>query len=179
MKKLIFFLFLVFLPGCARLRVETKEPIRVDINMRLDVYQHVVEDVRSIEEQIYGNRKRKINYLFGASPVYAASQVEEAIKQRRQRVEVIENYLGRGYVGENRKAYLEVIEDNVSPEVKRIVEKENKDRSLIYRDVARRNNAPLAETKKVFFKNHYQRAPSGWHFEIYDSSKGAYTWVKK
>lgn len=179
MSRLILSIFLVVLFGCARVMVETKEPIRVDISMRLDVYQHVLRDVEAIEEQIYGNQEKQINSIFGTALVYAADQVDSAIEGRRQRVGKIESYFEQGYIGENREAYLEIIGDNVSDQVKSIISQENQDRRIIYKDTASRNNAPLDEVKKVFFQNHYQRAPSGWYFEIYDSSLRQYIWQKK
>lgn len=179
MKKAILFIFLIVLFGCARVTVETKEPIRVDINMRLDIYQHVLRDVEAIEEQIYGNQERQMNSIFGIGLVYAQDQMQAAIEKRRERVTEIENYFEQGYIGENRNAYLEVISKSAPEAVKNIVSRENADRETIYRETARRNNAPLPEVRKVFFESHYRRAPSGWYFEVYDSRTGEYTWQRK
>ncbi|MDD5729736.1 MAG: hypothetical protein PHN57_01210, partial [Candidatus Omnitrophica bacterium] len=42
--------------GCARVRVEApKEPIKVDISMRLDIYQHVTKDINDIENIVTGS----------------------------------------------------------------------------------------------------------------------------
>ncbi len=179
MKKigLVFVVFILL--GCARVMVETKDPIRVDINMRLDVYQHVVQDVNSIEEQIYGDPQKQMNSIFRLGNVYAADKVQEAINRRRERVSKIESYFRQGYIGENKKAYLEIRKKEAPSRVKEIVELENEDRRVIYRDTARKNNAPLSEVKKVFFKSHYRRASSGWYFEVYDSDKKEYVWQKK
>ena len=52
---LILFLGLAAGLGCARVRVEApKEPIKVDISMRLDIYQHVEKDIDAIENIVSG-----------------------------------------------------------------------------------------------------------------------------
>lgn len=179
MRNIALIVFLVFLPGCARVLVETKDPIKVDISMRLDIYQHVLRDVEAIEEQIYGQPEKKMNFLFTVSKVYAADSVETAIKRRRDRVSEIEEYFNSGYIGENRSAYLEVLVSEAPDKLKRTIKQENQDRQIIYEDTARKNNAPLGEVKKVFFNNHYSRAQAGWYFEVYDSSTGRYSWKQK
>ncbi len=188
MKKVLVVLLGILILGCAKLTVGTKDPIQVDINMRVDVYQHVVEEAESINEQIYGNDKfQKFNHLFfELQNVYAASlslQIEEAIEKRKQRAELVKEYMKRGYIGENKNALLEVLEDNVSEElkskVKEITEKENKDRLIIYEAVAEKNDVSRASVEKIFLKQDYKRAPQGVWFQIYSQEKNKYIWVKK
>ena len=39
--------------GCAHIKMEApKEPIKLDVSMRLDVYQHVENDINQIENTI-------------------------------------------------------------------------------------------------------------------------------
>ena len=41
--------------GCATVRMKApKEPIKVDISMRLDIYQHVQKDIEAIENIVSG-----------------------------------------------------------------------------------------------------------------------------
>ena len=95
----------------------------------------------------------------------------------------IQNYLKTGFVGENRNGYLQVLNANTpadkQPDILVVVKQENKDRKIIYQATAEKNGANLAETQKVFFQNHYKRAPSGYWFEVYDQEKGKYKWVQK
>ena len=56
------FLLMVFLMaslGCARIKVEApKEPIKMDISMRLDIYQHVQKDIDDIESIVSGSKEK-------------------------------------------------------------------------------------------------------------------------
>jgi uncharacterized protein YdbL (DUF1318 family) len=179
MKKLGVVLIMVIFLGCAKLSVETKKPIQVDINMRLDVYQHVVQEADSIESQIYGNSQPEINSIFTIGAVYAADNQEDAIRRRKERAAKIENYFDQGYIGENRKGYLSLLKNDLPSQVEEIVAKENKDRKIIYENTAEKNNAKLSAVEKIFFKDHYNRASSGWYFEVYDQNKEKYIWQKK
>ena len=52
------------LGGCASVQVNApKEPIKMDISMRLDVYQHVVKDIDDIESIVAGGGK--VGHLLG------------------------------------------------------------------------------------------------------------------
>ncbi|MFO8052707.1 MAG: DUF1318 domain-containing protein [Candidatus Omnitrophota bacterium] len=179
MRKVTFFVFLIVLIGCARVAVETKKPLKVDINMRLDVYQHVVKEAESIEDQIYSNDNPQMNSILSVGSVYAADDSSEAIERRQQRAPKIESYFNKGYIGENRNGYLKLIKSDAPSQVKEIISGENKDRKIIYENTAKKNDAKLSAVEKIFFKDHYQRAPSGWYFEVYDSGKGEYTWQRK
>lgn len=179
MKKLGVALVIVILFGCAKVSVETKKPLKVDINMRLDVYQHVVKEANSIEDQIYGSNQPQMNSLFSIGVVYAADNLEDTIERRKQRAAKIEDYFNKAYIGERRNGYLEVIKSDAPDQVKEIISGENKDRKIIYENTAKKNDAKLSAVEKIFFKDHYKRAPSGWHFELYNQDKGKYTWQKK
>jgi len=177
--------FLIFaLFGCAKLNVETKEPIKVDIKMRLDVYQHVVKEVDSIEGQIYGTDEKEVNSLFTIESVYAAEQdpqnVKSAIERRKSRASEVEGYFAKGYIGENRRAYLSFIPGAYPQDklrVQSIIEAENNDREQIYKATAQKNNIDISQAEKIFFQDHYNRAPQGWWFEV--RTNGTYEWVKK
>ena len=180
MKKLVIVFIGLVVFGCAKVSVETPKPIKVDINMRVDVYQHVVKDVESINDQIYGPENKELNSLFGLGTVYAqdlSTQASEAIARRKSRVGKIEEYFSKGYIGENRKALLEIVGDvpaNTKSEVKDIVNQENKDRDIIYGATAKKNNTDISGVRKVFFESDYKRASSGFWFQT-ESGK----WVQK
>ena len=178
----IFCVLAVF--GCARVNLQTTEPIKVDVNMRVDIYQHVVEDVQSIEDQIYGDKERKINFLFSLENVYAqdySDSIAQAIQGRKSRIDIIDEYLQKGYLGENKNADLEIVSKDISPDTKeeltRIVKDENKDRGLIYEYTADKNNADIVKTRKIFFDDHYKRAPGGYWFQV--CTDGECNWVQK
>lgn len=190
MRKMVLIGSILFLFGCAKVSLQTSQPLKVDISMKVDIYQHVVNDVDSIEGQIYGNKKdsveKKLNALFSFEEVYAQDSPNElslAIENRKARVSVIEEYFSQGYIGENKNAYLEIIMKDISEDTKREVElnikKENADRETIYKATANKNSAELAKTQKIFFDDHYKRAPSGYWFEVDSDGQGNYTWIKK
>ena len=186
MKKIIAIFCVMAIFGCAKIKLETAKPIKVDINMRVDVYQHVVKDVEAVEGQIYSNNIKQMNAIFTLQSVYAAnysSHIELAIQRRKMRLSTIERYLAKEYIGENRDAHLEIIGVNIpkeiKEEVKSLIEEENRDREIIYKAIAEKNGVSVSETRKVFFKDHYNRAPSGYWFEVYSKRKGGYIWIKK
>ncbi|MCF7870067.1 MAG: YdbL family protein [Candidatus Omnitrophica bacterium] len=179
MKKLGIVLSLIILFGCAKVSVETKKPLKVDINMRLDVYQHVVKEAESIEDQIYNSDNTQMNSILGIAAVYAEDNLSEAIERRKQRAAKIKDFFNKGYIGENRNGYLELIKNETPSQIREVIAKENKDRKVIYENTAKKNNTKLSAVEKIFFKDHYQRAPSGWYFEVHSQSKEKYIWQKK
>lgn len=173
------FLFLCL--SCARVDVQTSKPIQLDINMRVDVYQHVVKEVDSIEDQIYGDDGNKVNRIFGFSNcAYAAdyneNELEEVVNRRKARGGLIEQLMDTGAIGENREAFLEE-RSGLDSSMQRIVVEENQDRAKMYAILARKNGVSISDIKKVVFQDHYNRARSGWWFEVNDN--GRYVWRKK
>lgn len=177
----IFLIFIAF--GCARIKVESTEPIKVDINMRVDVYQHVVEDIGSINDQIYGSGEKDFNALFVFQEAYAADLPQEAsaaISRRKARVNKIEEYFIKGYVGENRDAFLQIIAGvpvEAKGEVENLIGEENKDRKIIYEAIADKNKIDILTVRKAAFADDYERALSGYWFEVCEGD--GYVWVKK
>ncbi|MBD3245578.1 MAG: YnbE family lipoprotein [Candidatus Omnitrophica bacterium] len=185
----IFFFITALLCAAActpRVQLQTKDPLKVDINMRVDVYQHVVEEADSIEDQIYGDSPTQLNWLFGIQNVYAQDsgvQIEDAIAVRKELAPKVKRFFEAGYVGENRNGYIELIDMNIAPEkkeeIQQVIEKENKARRQIYRVTAAKNNLEVSQVERIFFRDHYKRAASGDWFERYDKTKGKHVWEKK
>lgn len=182
----VFFLFLFCTTiGCAKVSLETAKPLKVDVTMRIDVYQHVQKDAASIEDQVYGSSEKQFNYNFIMGNVYAQSyslDVGAAIERRKNRAGVIEKYFSQGYIGETKTAYLKAM-DGMAQDVKAQVEQsiidENSDRGVIYKFTAEKNNADISETEKIFYNDHFQRAQAGYWFEICDQSGSNCQWKKK
>ncbi len=185
MKKVFFILLAIALISCAKVNLQTSQPLKVDINMRVDVYQHVVKDVESIQDQIYGSTQKQMNAILFINEAYAQEYSEDvtaAIERRRTRVDAIDRYFSKGYIGENKSALLEFIaKDNLLADLKNTIEntiaEENADRSLIYKAIAEKNGVNVSETAKIFFDDDYKRAPSGYWFEVNDG--GRYAWKQK
>ncbi|MDD4183234.1 MAG: DUF1318 domain-containing protein [Candidatus Omnitrophica bacterium] len=184
MKKVFFILSTVALISCAKVNLQTSQPLKVDINMRVDVYQHVAKDVESIQDQIYGSTPKQINAILLMNEAYAqeySADVTAAIERRKTRLGTIDKYFAKGYIGENKDAYLQYVAKGLLTDLKNTVEsiiaEENADRSAIYKAIAQKNGVDVSETAKVFFDDDYKRAPSGYWFEVYEG--GQYIWKQK
>ena len=114
MKRLFLVLVvMIFCLGCAKLSVQgTKEPIKVDISMRLDVYQHVQKDINAIEDIVGGAPQEKkpddqqslLGLFIGSA--YAqqdlSPEIQQAALRRKDRVSELYALEGQGVVGEDK-----------------------------------------------------------------------------
>jgi len=101
---------LVLAAGCASVQVRApKEPIKMDISMRLDVYQHVVKDIDNIESIVAGGAKTAwLGNLF-VGTAYAAetglpAEATEAAYRRRDRKGSLDAYIAQGALAEGADA---------------------------------------------------------------------------
>ena len=180
MKKGWFFIFaLIMALGCARVMVETpKEPIKVDISMRLDVYQHIAKDIDAIEGIVSGEAKtssdkESLLNLFVAC-AYAkdlSPEVEDAALRRRDRRAEISSWQEEGVVGENRSGFLEIRNAaQADSALRQLVEAENNDRMVIYQAVAEKNGVGVKDIQKIYAKRLQDDAPAGTPIEIINQS---------
>jgi len=161
---------ILFAVGCAKVRVEApKEAFKVDISMRLDIYQHVGKDIDSIENIVSGAAKKQSapgakNLLnMFVQDAYAqeglGAEVEQAALRRRDRKPSLSKYESSGVVGENKSGLVEVRAANADALV--LVRDENSDRMVIYRAVAQKNNTSVEEVQKLYAKRLQTDAPAG------------------
>jgi len=170
----------LFIISCAKISVETTKPIKVDISMRVDIYQHVVKDIEDINDQIYGSSEKDFNSLFDFEQVYAADRMSAAISRRKERVGLIEGYFAQGYIGESKDALLELrgnVPERESDQIQKVISEENKDREILYKAIAEKNKTSISSVQKVSFESDYKRAPSGYWFQVPDGE--GYIWKKK
>ena len=190
MRKVFLAFVVLALISCARVHFRTEEPIKLNINMRIDVYQHVAKDADSIEDEIYGEDDEGANIFFSSGTAYAAessAEVNAAVERRKKRTDEIGKYFTNGYIGENRQAHLKIKTRALPPSlaketkmaIRRMIEDENRDREIIYRAVAKKRGAEVSEVRKVFLEEHYKRAPKGAWFELFNKEKGKYVWKRK
>jgi len=172
-------LVLLLLMGCARVRFESKDPIKVDVTMRLDIYQHVAKDVAAIEDLVSSGSEKKggsvspksLSWL-GIAEVYAQddlegsypSDVQSAIERRKARRQELLALESEGAVGETASGYVVVKKGNAAS----LVEEENRDRRMIYQYVASKNQASVDNTGRVFAKRIHEDAPLGTPLESPD-----------
>jgi uncharacterized protein YdbL (DUF1318 family) len=166
---LILILFLTLTFGCARVDVGgTEKPIKVDVTMRVDVYQHVVKEIDGIEDMVRSEEPAKTEEpqsflnLF-CSSAWAADfspQVQEAVSGRKARLSRINQLLSQGVIGENNQGVL-TIRKSADSETENLVSAENIDRETIYQDLALRNNASIDEIRIIYAEKMQVLAPAG------------------
>lgn len=166
-------LTLFVLLGCARVSIDTKKPIQVDVKMRVDIYQHVAQDVASIEDMISSEPKAKgaeqvSLFLLGVKEAWAQVEtdypqdVRAAIERRKARRSELISWEAKGVIGENMRGQVELVNRATADNsVAGLVEQENRDRSTIYAYVAGKNNASVDETARISAKRIQEDAPSG------------------
>ncbi len=175
--------------GCARVRIDSKDPIKLDVKMRLDIYQHVARDVDSIEDMIAGPQEKegaqvlqKTSLLdFIVPAAYAGKladfpdEVVVAIERRKERRAGIVLLESQGYIGENENGFIDVFDKvSLDPGKLTMVEEENKDRLVIFEYVAKKNGASVGETGRVFADRIQKDAAAGTPIE-----EGQGEWVVK
>ncbi len=184
MSVVVLFLFLGI--GCAQVQVKApKEPIKVDITMRLDVYQHVEKDIDNIESIVSGKKTpnskdgMKLNFLMPMQNAYAeeglSAEVEQAALKRRDRKDELVSWEKEGAIGENKMGLVETR----SPQApSQLVNAENADRILIYKEISLKNEATFEDVQKLYAKRLQEDAPAGTPIETMDAS-GNYSWKIK
>jgi len=177
--------------GCARVSVEApKEPIKVDISMRLDVYQHIQNDIDAIEDIVSGgssvpDEKDKQSLLEMFMPLaYAedglSKQVEKAALGRRSRLQEITNLEKSGVAGENKLGFLEIRNASAADSsTEQLLKSENADRLTIYKSLAEKNNISLEEIQKIYASRLQKEAPAGTPIEVFNQVSGSYEWKIK
>lgn len=184
----IIFVALIVL-GCAQVQVKApKEPIKVDVTMRLDVYQHVTKDIDDIESIVSGNSAAPVGpqsrlpglvgIAYAEEPM--GSDMEGAAMRRRDRRGQIASLESQGILGENRRALVVVRKTGSSTEsTEALVASENQDRQTIYKSIATKNGTSVEEVQKLYAKRLQQDAPAGTPIEIVDGSTGKFSWITK
>ncbi len=188
---LMVFLGLIMVLGCARVSVQApKDPIKVDISMRLDIYQHIKNDIDDIENMVTGSPEKSkpkgsqsLLNIF-VSDAYAAEglslEVEAAALRRKDRRDQLVSLQAQGILGENKTGLLEIrLSANADAGITSFVSAENADRMIIYQSIAKKNGSSLEEVKKLYAKRLQTDAASGTPIEIFNDASGSYEWIVK
>jgi len=169
----IFLIAVIVLLGCARANmVAPKDAIKLDVSMRLDVYQHVAKDVDSIENQVSGSPKTTVSQNhqslleYFTTNAYAQEDlgagVQAAVSNRKNRRPDLKAMEAKGVIGENASG---LVEARSGPTGQDLVQAENNDRMVIYKAVAEKNGSSLSDVQQMFAKRHQADAPSGTPIE--------------
>ena len=175
--------------GCARVRVEApKDPIKLDISMRLDIYQHVAKDIDAIEGIVSGSEKKPAVGKQGTwlgifvKDAYAQEsfgpEVEKAAYSRRDRKSELDSWEEKGVIGENKLGMVE-IRGSADSSTKALIDAENSDRMVIYKAIASKNGISIEEVQKIYAKKLQDGANSGTPIETLNESSGQYEWKVK
>ncbi len=160
--------------GCARVRVEApKEAIKLDVSMRLDIYQHIEKDIDRIEDIVTGvdkasNKGDRSFLQLLVSNAYAqegglSPEIEQAVFGRRSRRSELVTFEARGIIGENSMGLVEVRGEGGRADV--LVEPENQDRMAIYQSVANKNGSSVGDVQRIYAKRLQDDAPPGTPIE--------------
>lgn len=161
------YLFLIFMTGfvaisCATVQVQApKDPIKMDIAMRLDVYQHVAKDIDDIESLVAGKKNIAWFENLFVQTAYAqdlSPDVLQAVERRKERRAEVMNLLAQGAIGESKDALLVVRGSN---DAAGIVSAENQDRMIIYNSIAQKNGSNVSDVQKIYAERLQKDAPKG------------------
>lgn len=183
-------LALVAFFGCARVRVEApKDPIKLDISMRLDIYQHVAKDIDAIEDIVSGNESKIAPGKKGSmldifvTEAYAQDslgpEVEQAAYRRKDRKPQLVSLETSGVLGENKLGMIEDRRGSADSYANAIIDAENNDRMVIYKAIATKNGISVEEVQKMYAKKLQDGANPGTPVEILNESSGQYEWKVK
>jgi len=173
--------------GCAQVQVKApKEPIKVDVTMRLDVYQHVTKDIDDIENMVSGQSSQAVgpqSRIIGlVGTAYAegglSPDVEEAAMRRRDRRGQIVSLQSQGVLGENKSGLL-VVRKSGTGSAEELAASENRDRITTYKGIAEKNGTSVGEVQKLYAKRLQKDAPAGTPIEVVDASTGKFSWIAK
>jgi uncharacterized protein YdbL (DUF1318 family) len=195
MKKKLLFVMLVGVVvslGCARVKFEApKDPIKVDISMRLDVYQHVEKDIDQIENIVSGKKEEKAvskdkQSLLGlVSIAYAqdsglSPEEEQAALRRKDRLAQLISFEQNGVIGEDKSGYVQ-IRSRATPDTAAndLVRKENEDRKIIYDALALRNGVSVDDIQRLYAKRLQANVASGTPIEEWNKQSGSFEWKSK
>jgi len=170
MKKISFIVMagILLVVGCATVKVQApKEPIKVDITMRLDVYQHVQNDIDTIENIVTGTDKGSfLGYFVGTAYAQDLSpEVEQAALRRRDRRGELIALEQSGTIGETFSGLVTIrAAGNYTAE--QLVRDENNDRMVIYNAIASKNGTSVEDVQKLYGERLQRDASSGTPIEI-------------
>ncbi|MEM7146348.1 MAG: DUF1318 domain-containing protein [Verrucomicrobiota bacterium] len=157
-------LFTGGLCGCTKpfdVNLATEEPIKVDIDMRVDVHQYGEKPQEEKDAQL------------------SHEQVVERMWARMAEVQELKN---NRLVGENRMGLLEIRElpaGDYGEYVSKTVLEENTDRAYLMTRETQERGVELVEVQRQQWENRKQNAFPGEWIEVEGDMPGRYRWVRK
>ncbi|CAN5835048.1 hypothetical protein BH11VER1_BH11VER1_05070 [soil metagenome] len=154
---------LFFVSACKSFKVNlsSPDPIKVDVNMRLDVYQYKGDEPGKADAA-------QISY-------------EEAVARQRNRMAEVQKLKDNRLVGEDHRGLLHLREKpggEWGTYVERTVSTENEDRTLLMRHAAQEGNRALHEVQDEQWKLRTDKAFKGEWIEVPDEKDKSYKWIQ-
>lgn len=143
----------------------TRDPLKVDVNVRLDVYQY----------------SKPTDGAAVNTPGTAVSR-EDVLKRQRDRTGEVQTLKNNRLVGENHRALLTIRELPAGEQgawVKKVVQGENDDRVFLLVEQARQENLQMHEVQTRAWQLNIERAFPGEWIEVPGEKEGLYKWVQK
>ena len=159
----------MLLGGCSGfpVHVSTPEPLKVDITMRVDIFQHAKQTADEAGEPVEPEPQ---------------SNAEAAIESRRRdRMAEIQRFKNSRLVGENHYGLLTIREEPAGPYGQRVeetVEAENADRKALMKDLAAEHHVAQSRIEADQAALWRERAFPGEWIEQ-QRPDGTWTWVQK
>ena len=164
-------LTLVALVGCKNgptVNLSTSEPLKVDpmkvdLNMRVDVYQHADTSVQ----------KRAVT-----TQSTATEDVQTRLRNRMGEIQVLKN---NRLIGESHKGLLEIRSQSpgeFGDYVQRTVDAENKDRLALMQEQAQKKGLPMEEVQRQQAELARNKAFNGEWIEV-PQPDGTFAWKQK
>lgn len=154
---------MIALSGCKTfpaIPLTTPKPLEVNLNMRLDVYQYRGDEPQNKE---------------------VVKTIDEATHRQRNRMEEIQTIKNNRFIGEDHRGLLQLREvpaGDWGAYVKRTIDAENEDRTLLMRHQAKETNKSLNEIQTEQWKQRIEKAFKGEWIEVPGANSGSYKWVK-
>ncbi|WP_166442808.1 DUF1318 domain-containing protein [Phragmitibacter flavus] len=153
----------LFLASCSlpAISLSTPEPIKVDVTMRLDVYQYKGDEP--------------------SAPDAANVSYEEAVERQRNRMAEIQKLKDNRLVGEDHRGLLHLREKPAGDwgdYVERTVNAENEDRTLMMRREAKDSNRALHEVQDEQWKLRTDKAYEGEWIELPEATGNGFRWTQ-
>lgn len=172
----IWFLIPLLLAGCAApsVNLTTPEPIKIDIGMRLDVYQHA--DPNAVAAAAAAAKVKPAV----ATPTPAASA--DPIASQKARAVEIQNFKNSRWVGEGHEGELIILGSLPAGDegeyIRKVVQQENLDRKRIMRDQSETQKKNRTEIQAQYAEEWRNRSFAGEYIEV-KQPDGTYKMVQK
>jgi uncharacterized protein YdbL (DUF1318 family) len=162
-QRLLLALSCIALASCQSFKVDLQspEPIKVDVNMRLDVYQYK------------GDEPDK--------PDAAQASYDAAQTRLRNRYAEIQTFKNNGLVGEDHRGLLHLREKPAGEwgdYVEKQVNQENEDRTILIRRLAKDSDRAMHEVQDEQWKQRTSKAYHGEWIEVPGDKQNTFKWVQ-